>query len=143
MLQSAKGPMSYCLARTTPTLLGAGETKNPVHFFLGRPHPVIPPLASPRPSAQPDSHDTEDPRLYHSCAAVRRPRLGCRQNDRRSPGSPVSLQCLTTDSHDWCRKAFHFLFFLFFYNPPGTAKRFMRKAEGRMRQEEGGRLSDL
>lgn len=33
MLQSAKGPMSYCSARTTPTLLGAGETKKPSALF--------------------------------------------------------------------------------------------------------------
>lgn len=126
--------MSYCSARTNLRLWRKWQ----------KPTALSPPLspslyvsfASLCPSGRADSHHTENPRLYHSCAVVRRPvtgaLCGCRQNDRRSLGSLVSLQRLTTDSHDWWRKAFPPS-----YGPPGTAVRFMRKAEGRMRQEEG------
>lgn len=139
VLQSAKGPMSYCSARTNLRLWGKWQ----------KPTALSPPLspslyvsfASLCPSGRGDSHHTENPRLYHSCAVVRRPvtgvLCGCRQNDRRSLGSLVSLQRLTTDSHDWWRKAFPRLTALL--GLPCDLWGKQREECGRRR----GRLSDL
>lgn len=91
VLQSVKGPMSYCSAWTNLRLWG--KWQKPAALS-----PLSPSLhvsfASLCPSAQADRHHTDKPRLYHSCGVVRRPVMGvpcgCGQDDRR-PG----LSCVT------------------------------------------------
>lgn len=108
---------------------------------IARSHPA--PFWSPSPPSvhlhgQADSHHTDDLRLCHSCAMVRRPLMGvlcgCRQTDRESLG---------TAAFDHGQLRLVGKGFFLSYGPPGTVVWFMRKAEGRMQREEGGRSSDL
>lgn len=127
----------WVIAQRELTLDYGGSDRSPLHFLLLCPHPFMSPLP---PSVHLDEQTATTQRTRDCITAVLwsdgRWRVYCVAADRMTDG----LWALLCHCSAWPQTAMTGGERLFppSYGPPGTAVRFMRKAEGRMRQEEGG-----